>query len=65
MIIMEEDKLTDLSMQLSVDVLNLVKELKSQKETIVSNQIAEAQQVFALILLKVNMHNPVLILFQS
>lgn len=62
---MEEDKLTDLSMQLSVDVLNLVKELKSQKETIVSNQIAEAQQVFALILLKVNMHNPVLILFQS
>lgn len=62
---MKEDKLTDLSMQLSVDVLNLVKELKSQKETIVSNQIAEAQQVFALILLKVNMHNPVLILFQS
>jgi len=39
---MKEDKLTDLSMQLSVDVLNLVKELKSQKETIISNQIGRS-----------------------
>ena len=39
---MKDDKLTDLSMQLSVDVLNLVKELKSQKETIISNQIGRS-----------------------
>ena len=34
---MKEDKLSDLSMQLSVDVLNLVKELRNRKETIISN----------------------------
>ena len=39
---MKEDKLTDLSMQLSVDVLHLVKELKSKKETIISNQIGRS-----------------------
>ena len=38
---MKEDKLTDLSMQLSVDVLILVKELRNKKETIISNQIGE------------------------
>ena len=32
---MKEDKLSDLSMQLSVDVLNLVKELRNKKETII------------------------------
>ena len=35
--IMKEDKLGDLSMELSVDVLNLCKRLKSQKETVISN----------------------------
>lgn len=39
---MKEDKLTDLSMRLSVDVLNLVKELKTKKETIISNQIGRS-----------------------
>ena len=39
---MKEDKLTDLSMQLSVDVLNLVKELRNKKETIISNQIGRS-----------------------
>ena len=39
---MKEDKLTDLSMQLSVDVLNLVKELKRKRETIISNQIGRS-----------------------
>ncbi len=39
---MKEDKLSDLSMQLSVDVLNLVKELRSKKETIISNQIGRS-----------------------
>ena len=39
---MTEDKLTDLSMQLSVDILRLVKELKAKKETIISNQIGRS-----------------------
>ena len=38
---MKEDKLSDLSMQLSVDVLNLVKELRNKK-TIISNQIGRS-----------------------
>ena len=36
--IMKEDKLGDLSMELSVDVLNICKKLKAQKETVISNQ---------------------------
>ena len=36
---MKEDKLSDLSMQLSVDVLKLTKELKAKHETVISNQI--------------------------
>ncbi len=39
---MKEDKLSVLSMQLSVDVLNLAKELRHRKETIISNQIGRS-----------------------
>ena len=39
---MKNDKLSNLSMQLSVDILNLVKELKYKKEFIVSNQIGRS-----------------------
>ncbi|MBQ4155987.1 MAG: four helix bundle protein [Clostridia bacterium] len=39
---MKEDKLSDLSMQLSVDVLNLAKELRSKHETVISNQISRS-----------------------
>ncbi|MBQ6848305.1 MAG: hypothetical protein IJO62_05285 [Clostridia bacterium] len=39
---MKEDKLSDLSMQLSVGVLNLVKELRHRKETIISNQTGKS-----------------------
>ena len=39
---MKEDKLSELSMQLSVDVLNLVKELKTKHETVISNQIGRS-----------------------
>lgn len=39
---MKEDKLGDLSMQLSVDILKLVKELRSRKENIISNQIGRS-----------------------
>ncbi len=38
----KEDKLGNLSMELSVDVLNLVKELRSKHETIISNQIGRS-----------------------
>ena len=37
-----EDKLSDLSMQLSVDVLKLTKELRSKHETVISNQIGRS-----------------------
>ena len=39
---MKQDKLSDLSMQLSIDVRNLVKELRDKKETIISNQIGRS-----------------------
>jgi four helix bundle protein len=39
---MKEDKLGDLSMELSVDILKLVKELRSKHETIISNQIGRS-----------------------
>ena len=41
-IAMKEDKLSDLSMQLSVDVLKLTKELKAKHETVISNQIGRS-----------------------
>ena len=40
--IMKEDKLGDLSMELSVEVLKLCKRLKAQKETFISNQIGRS-----------------------
>ncbi len=36
---MKEDKLSDLSMHLSVKVIKLCKELKAQRETILANQL--------------------------
>ena len=39
---MKEDKLGILSMELSVEVLNLVKELREKKENIISNQIGRS-----------------------
>lgn len=39
---MKEDKLGDLSMKLSVEVLKLCKRLKAQKETFISNQIGRS-----------------------
>lgn len=41
-IAMKEDKLSDLSMQLYVDVLKLTKELRVKHETIISNQISRS-----------------------
>ena len=39
---MKEDKLSDLSMQLSVDVLKLTKELRLKHEIVISNQIGRS-----------------------
>ena len=39
---MKENKLADLSMEFAVEILNLVKHLKSSHESIVSNQIGRS-----------------------
>ncbi len=39
---MKENKLTELSMDFSVDIINLVKYLKSNHESIISNQIGRS-----------------------
>ncbi|MDO4607813.1 MAG: four helix bundle protein [Clostridia bacterium] len=39
---MKENKLASLSMEFSVNIINLVKQLKSQKENIISNQIGRS-----------------------
>ena len=39
---MKEDKLGELSMRLSVDVLSLVKELREKRESIISSQIGRS-----------------------
>lgn len=39
---MKEDKLSELSMQLSVDVLQLAKSLRAKHETTISNQISRS-----------------------
>ncbi len=39
---MKENKLTELSMDFSVDIINLVKHLKSNRESIISSQIGRS-----------------------
>ena len=39
---MKENKLVDLSMEFSIDIINLVKFLKSNHESIISNQIGRS-----------------------
>lgn len=39
---LKENKLAELSMEFSVDVINLVKSLKARRETIISNQIGRS-----------------------
>jgi four helix bundle protein len=41
-IFMKENKLAELSLEFSVDIINLVKYLKSQHESIISNQIGRS-----------------------
>ena len=42
MIDLKENKLADLSMNFAVEILSLVKDLKQQKESIISNQIGRS-----------------------
>ena len=39
---MREDKLGDLSMELSVEILQLAKELRAKRENVISNQISRS-----------------------
>ena len=39
---MKENKLAELSMEFSVDIINLVKDLKTKRESIISNQIGRS-----------------------
>ena len=39
---MKENKLLELSMEISVDIINLVKYLKANHETIIANQIGRS-----------------------
>ena len=39
---MKENKLVELSMDFSVDIINLVKHLKANHETIIANQIGRS-----------------------
>ncbi len=39
---MKENRLAELSMEFSVDIINLVKQLKSNHESIISNQIGRS-----------------------
>ena len=39
---MKENKLTELSMEFSVDIINLVKHLKLNHESVISNQIGRS-----------------------
>ena len=39
---MRENKLAELSMEFSVDIINLVKQLKENRESIISNQIGRS-----------------------
>ena len=39
---MKENKLADLSMDFAVKIIDLVKELKAKRETVVSNQIGRS-----------------------
>ena len=39
---MANDKLSELSMEFDVEIINLVKQLKEQRESIISNQIGRS-----------------------
>jgi len=44
---MSESKLRDLSMSFSIQIINLVKELKAKHEAVISNQIGRSVHVYS------------------
>lgn len=63
---MREDKLSTQSMDFAVMIIQLVKQLKSAHESIISNQIGRSgTQVSALISERRGMHMERLILYQN
>ena len=58
-----ESKLKKLSMEFSVDIIELVKQLKSAKESIISNQIGRSGTSSVQTFTKHNMHKAKKILF--
>ena len=62
---MRNDKLSELSMDFSVDIIELVKELKIQRESVISNQIGRSGPLLVQTYAKLTMLMGKLILFQN
>ena len=62
---MKENKLVEFSMDFSVEIINLVKFLKANHETIISNQIGRSGTSLAQIFTKLNMHKEQKILYRN
>ncbi len=52
---MANDKLSEQSMDFAVQIINLVKQLKEQRESIISNQIGRAAHLSVQIFVRPNM----------
>ena len=62
---MSESKLRDMSINFSVQVINLVKDLKARHETVISNQIGRSGTSIGQIFMKQIMRKEREILFQN
>jgi len=62
---MATDKLSELSMEFAVEIINLVKRLKEQRENIISNQIGRSGTYIGANIREANMLTVQLTLFQK
>ena len=62
---MANDKLSELSMEFAVEIINLVKRLKEQRESIISNQIGRSGTSIGAIFARQNMLTVLLTSFQK
>ena len=62
---MANDKLSELSMEFAVEIINLVKRLKEQRESIISNQIGRSGTSIGAIFARQNMLTVLPTLFQK
>ena len=60
---MSNDKLAEQSMDFAVQIVNLVKQLKEKRESIISNQIGRNGTSFVQIFVRLSMHTARLILY--